>query len=88
MTNARYRHQAVVLQDWTVLIMGGQGADGTGLSSVESLSLSTGNVSTKVCTENVSLKTSLTSTFAWASLNDINGRDMHLFAASHIGKQF
>ena len=49
MTNGRYRHQAVLLPDHNIVVMGGQGAQSQALASTEFLSIATGKWTTQVC---------------------------------------
>ena len=49
MTYGRYRHQAVLLQDYNVVVMGGQGSQSQALASTELLSIATGLWETQVC---------------------------------------
>ena len=49
MTYGRYRHQAVLLQDYNVVVMGGQGSQSQALASTELLSIASEQWETQVC---------------------------------------
>ena len=57
LTYPRYRHQTVILSDYTALIMGGQGSNGSAISSVESVDLYEGNITEKASASSCSKPT-------------------------------